>query len=89
MATGSMVLGGIVVGPAVLVAGFFASSKAEKVKTEVTKKIAEMDVAEVQIEQQLSMPKSNSKSNSTFPQLCGNYLLRAETDQTVVDMMPL
>ena len=52
-----MVLGGIVVGPAVLVAGFFASSKAEKVKTEVTKKIAEMDVAEVLIEQQLSMLK--------------------------------
>ena len=57
MAAGSMVLGGIVVGPAVLVVGFFASSKAEKVKTEVTKKIAEMDVAEVQIEQQLSMLK--------------------------------
>ncbi len=57
MAAGGMVLGGIVVGPAVLVAGFFASSKAEKVETEVTEKIAEMDVAEVQIEQQLSMLK--------------------------------
>ena len=52
-----MVLGGIVAGPAVLVTGFFASSKAEKVETEVTGKIAEMDVAEVQIEQQLSILK--------------------------------
>ena len=56
-AAGSMILGGIVVGPAVLVTGFFANSKAEKVETEVTEKIAQMDVAEVQIKQQLSMLK--------------------------------
>ena len=35
-------------------AGFFASSKAEKVEPEVEEKIAEMDIAEAQIEQQLA-----------------------------------
>ena len=54
---GTVVLGGLVVGPAALVAGFFASSKAEKVETEVEEKIAEMDIAEAQIEQQLAVVK--------------------------------
>ena len=52
-----MVLGGLIAGPAVLVTGFFANSKAEKVETEVAEKIAEMDVAEAQIGQQLSVIK--------------------------------
>ncbi len=57
VAAGTMVLGGLVAGPAVLVVGFFASSKAEKVETEVAEKIAEMDVVEAQIEQQLAIVK--------------------------------
>lgn len=57
VAAGTMVLGGFVVGPALLVAGLFASSKAEKVETEVEQKIAEMDIAEVQIEQQIATVK--------------------------------
>lgn len=57
VAAGTMVLGGLVVGPALLVVGFFASSKAEKVETEVEKKIAEMDVAEAKMEQQLAVVK--------------------------------
>ena len=57
VAAGTMVLGGLVVGPAVLVAGFFAQSKAEKVETEVAKEIAKMDVAETQMEQQLAVVK--------------------------------
>ncbi len=57
VAAGTMVLGGLVVGPALLVAGLFALSKAEKVETEVEQKIAEMDVAEVQIEQQIATVK--------------------------------
>ena len=40
-----------------LVAGFFAQSKAEKVETEVAKEIAKMDVAETQMEQQLAVVK--------------------------------
>ena len=54
---GTMVLGGLIAGPAVLAAGFFANSKAEKVETEVAEEIAEMDVAEAQIEQQLAVVK--------------------------------
>lgn len=57
VAAGTMALGGLVVGPALLVAGLFALSKAEKVETEVAKKIAEMDIAEVQIEQQIATVK--------------------------------
>ena len=57
VAAGTMVLGGLIAGPAVLVTGFFANSKAEKVETEVAEKIAEMDVAEAQIGQQLSVIK--------------------------------
>ena len=52
---GTMVLGGLIAGPAVLAAGFFANSKAEKVETEVAEEIAKMDVAEAQIGQQLSV----------------------------------
>ena len=57
VAAGTMVLGGLVVGPALLVAGFFANSKAEKVETEVVENIAEMDIAEAQMEQQLAVVK--------------------------------
>lgn len=57
VAAGTMVLGALVVGPALLVAGLFASSKAEKVETEVAEKIAEMDIAEVQIEKQIATVK--------------------------------
>ena len=57
MALGTMVLGGVVAGPALLVAGLFASSKAEKVETEVAEKIAEMDEAEVQIDQKIAVVK--------------------------------
>ena len=57
VALGGMVLSGVVAGPALLVAGFFAKSKAEKIETEVEKKIAEMDVAEVQMEQQVAVIK--------------------------------
>ena len=57
VAAGTMVLGGLVVGPALLVAGFFANSKAEKVETEVAENIAEMDIAEAQMEQQLAVVK--------------------------------
>ena len=39
-------------------AGFFANSKAEKVKTEVEKKIAEMDVAEAQMNKQIAVLKT-------------------------------
>ena len=57
MALGTMVLGGVVAGPALLVAGLFAHSKAEKVETEVAEKIAEMDEAEVQIDQKIAVVK--------------------------------
>lgn len=58
VALGTVVFGGLVAGPALLVAGFFIHSKAEKVKTEVEKKIAEMDVAEAQMTQQVAMIKT-------------------------------
>ena len=58
VALGGIVLSGVVVGPALLVAGFFAKSKAEKVETEVKKQIAEMDVAEVQMKQQIAVIKT-------------------------------
>ena len=57
VAAGTIVFGGLIAGPAVLAVGVFAESKAEKVETEVAEKIAEMDVAEVQIGQQLSVIK--------------------------------
>ena len=55
VALGTVVFGGLVAGPALLVAGFFANSKAEKAKTEVEKQIAEMDKAEAQMEQQIAV----------------------------------
>ena len=58
VALGTVVFGGLVAGPALLVAGFFANSKAEKVKTEVEKKIAEMDVAEAQMNKQIAVLKT-------------------------------
>ena len=58
VALGTVVFGGLVVGPAFLVAGLFVNSKAEKVETEVEKKIAEMDVAEAKMKQQITMIKT-------------------------------
>ncbi len=58
VALGTVVFGGLVAGPALLVAGFFANSKAEKVKTEVEKQIAEMDKAEAQRKQQIAVIKT-------------------------------
>lgn len=57
IALGAMILNGIVAGPALLVAGFFAGSKAEEVETEVAKQISAMDVAEAQMDQQLAVLK--------------------------------
>lgn len=57
VAAGTMVLGGLVVGPALLVAGFFASSKAEKVETKVAKRVAKMGVAEAKLKQQMAVVK--------------------------------
>ncbi|RMG72013.1 MAG: hypothetical protein D6711_13885 [Chloroflexi bacterium] len=57
MALGAMVLNGIIVGPGLLVAGFFAGRKAHEVETEIAKQIAQMDVAEAQMEQQLAVLK--------------------------------
>jgi hypothetical protein len=57
IALGAMVLNGIIAGPGLLVAGFFASRKAQEVETEVTKQVAQMDVAEAQMEQQLAVLK--------------------------------
>lgn len=54
MALGAMVLNGIIVGPGLLVAGFFVKRKAQEVETEVSRQTALMDVAEAQIEQQLA-----------------------------------
>ena len=58
VALGTVVFGGLVAGPALLVAGFFANSKAEKVKTEVEKKIAEMDKAKAQMNKQIAVIKT-------------------------------
>jgi hypothetical protein len=44
IAAGTVVLGGLVVGPAVMAVGFVATWQASKVKTQVEKGIAEMDV---------------------------------------------
>ena len=61
MALGTFVLGGIVAGPAILVVGFFASAKAEEAKTEVAEQIAELDVAQVTMKQQLAVLKVATK----------------------------
>ena len=55
MALGAVVVNGLIAGPAVLAAGFFAQRKAEKVRTEVASRIAEMDVAEQEMTVQLSI----------------------------------
>lgn len=49
MAAGTAVLGGVVVGPALLVSGFFAQAKASKVETEVESHLKEMAVAEAKM----------------------------------------
>ncbi len=49
MALGTVVLGGVVAGPAILMSGFFLAAHAEKVKTEVAQHIAAMDVAQAQM----------------------------------------
>ncbi|WP_156427656.1 hypothetical protein [Thiohalocapsa sp. ML1] len=55
MALGALVLNGIVIGPGLLVASFFAGKKADAVETEVSHQIAEMDKAEALMEQQLAV----------------------------------
>jgi len=55
MALGAMVLNGVIAGPGLLVAGFFVKRKAQEVETEVDRQIARMDVAEMQMEQQLAI----------------------------------
>jgi membrane protein implicated in regulation of membrane protease activity len=55
MALGTYVLGGLVFGPAVLVAGFFVSRKADEVETEVAREVAKMDVAEAEMDRQLAV----------------------------------
>lgn len=57
MALGAMVLNGIIAGPGLLVAGFFAGRKAQEVETEVARQIAKMEVAEAKMEQQLAVLK--------------------------------
>jgi arginine repressor len=54
MALGTIVLGGVVAGPAVLVSGFFVAAQAEKVKTEVRRHIAKMDVAKAEMSRQIT-----------------------------------
>lgn len=53
MALGTAVLGGVVVGPAVLVSGFFVAAHAERVKTHVQQQIAHLDVAQAEMSQQI------------------------------------
>lgn len=55
VALGTVVLGGLVAGPAFLVAGFFAQGKAGQIEIEVKKNIAEMEIAEVKMRQQLTV----------------------------------
>lgn len=55
IALGTLVLGGLVVGPAILVVGFFAQGKAGEVENQVNKSIAEMEIAEAQMGQQISI----------------------------------
>ncbi len=52
---GTLVLGGIVAGPALLLAGFFAQGKAGQIENEVKKNIAKMEIAEVKMDQQLAV----------------------------------
>lgn len=57
MAVGSAVLGGLVAGPAILVSGAFADSKAEKALTEAKEFEAKVDVACAKMENQISKLK--------------------------------
>lgn len=71
VAVGSLMLGGIVVGPAILAAGFFAKGKAEEIETNVTKQISKMEIAEAEMSQQLAVLKvillrANELKNSTI-----------------------
>ena len=43
VAAGTLALGGLIAGPAILVGSFFAQKKADKIKNKVNKSIAEMD----------------------------------------------
>ncbi|MBA4251987.1 MAG: hypothetical protein C0425_10025 [Chlorobiaceae bacterium] len=55
IALGTLVLGGLVAGPAILVVGFFAQGKAGEIENQVNKSIAEMEIAEAQMGQQISI----------------------------------
>ena len=54
MALGSIVLGGLVTGPALLVASFFIGAKAEEIRTAVFNECAKIDVAEAQMNQHVT-----------------------------------
>jgi len=54
MVMGSVVLGGFVVGPALLVSSFFASAKAAQIESKVEDAVAEMDRAEERMGKQLA-----------------------------------
>lgn len=55
MALGNIVLNSTIVGPGILVSGFFMNRRAEEIETEVYNKISEMDVAEQEIDKQLKI----------------------------------
>lgn len=55
IALGTLVLGGLVAGPAILAVGFFAQGKAGEIENQVNKSIAEMEIAEAQMGQQISI----------------------------------
>jgi len=55
VALGTVVLGGLVAGPALLVTGFFAQGKAGQIEIEVKRNIAKMEIAEVKMGQQLAV----------------------------------
>ena len=54
MALGSIVLGGLVAGPALLVGSFFVGAKAEEIRTCVAQECTKIDVAEAQMNQQVT-----------------------------------
>lgn len=55
MALGTLVLGGLVAGPAILVVGFFAQGKAGEIENNVNQNIAEMEIAEAEMGRQISI----------------------------------
>lgn len=54
MALGTAVLGGLVAGPALLTAGFFAQGTVAQIKTKVERQIAEMEAAEEEMQNRIA-----------------------------------